>query len=91
VLTLEHNGTYYLFVIGLLYKANLMVASIDLQILLRLRPYPMRGHRLLWFLNICMPGSMLTAMHCMKCTASSWFQMPNFRTCVLPLGLSCQE
>jgi hypothetical protein len=24
-----------------------MVASIDLQILLRLRPYPMRGHRLL--------------------------------------------
>ncbi len=33
--------------IGLLYKAYLMVASVDLQILLRLRPYPMRGHRLL--------------------------------------------
>jgi hypothetical protein len=33
--------------IGLLYKASLMVASIDFQVLLRLRPYPMRGHRLL--------------------------------------------
>jgi len=33
--------------IGLLYKATPMVASINLQILLRLRPNPMRGHELL--------------------------------------------
>ena len=26
--------------VGLLYKATLMVASIDVQVLLRLRPYP---------------------------------------------------
>jgi len=30
-----------------LYKPTLMVASIDLQVLLRLGPYPMRGHQLL--------------------------------------------
>ena len=39
---------YYLAMIGLLNKATRMVASIDLQILLRLRPYPTRGHRLLY-------------------------------------------
>ncbi len=37
----------YLVMIGPLYKPTPMVASIDLQVLLRLRPYPMRGHRLL--------------------------------------------
>jgi len=37
----------YSVMIGLLYKATPMVASIDLQVLLRLRPYPMRGRRLL--------------------------------------------
>ena len=40
-------GVFHLVLFGLLYKATLMVASIDLQILQRLRPYPMRGHRLL--------------------------------------------
>ena len=30
----------YIVMIGLLYKATLMVASIDLQVLLRLRPTP---------------------------------------------------
>jgi len=28
-----------------------MVASIDLQVLLRLRPYPVRGH---WLLHACL-------------------------------------
>jgi len=36
-----------LVMIRLLYKATPMVASINLQILLRLRPNPMRGHELL--------------------------------------------
>ncbi len=37
----------YIVMIGLLYKATSMVAGIDLQVLLRLRPHSMRGHRLL--------------------------------------------
>ena len=40
------HGKHFV-VIGLWYKATLMVASIHLQVLLRLRPYPARGHRLL--------------------------------------------
>ena len=40
----------YLVVMGLLYKATPMVASINLQVLLRLRPYRMRGH---WLLQRC--------------------------------------
>ena len=38
---------YYAVLIGLLYKATPEVASMDLQVLLRLRPYPTRGHQLL--------------------------------------------
>ncbi len=41
----------YLCVIGLVYKATPMNASIDSQVLLRLRPYPMRGH---WLLYACL-------------------------------------
>ncbi len=37
----------HLVMICLLHKATPMVASIDLQVLLRLRPYPMRGGQLL--------------------------------------------
>ena len=33
--------------VGLLYKATPMVAGLDLQVLLRLRPHSMRGHWLL--------------------------------------------
>ncbi len=38
---------YYEVLIGLLYKATPEVASINLQVLLRLRPYPTKGHQLL--------------------------------------------
>ena len=38
---------YYLVVIGYCARQNLMVASIILQTLLRLRPYPMSRHWLL--------------------------------------------
>jgi len=47
---------FYLVLMGLLYKPAPMVASIDLHILLRPRPYPMRGHRLLKLL--CLPFTM---------------------------------
>ena len=38
---------FFVVVIGLLYKATPMVASMDLQVLLRLSPYPVRGHWLM--------------------------------------------
>lgn len=42
---------YYLVVIGYCARQNLMVASIILQTLLRLRPYPMSRHWLLYLIS----------------------------------------
>jgi len=47
----DWNGEHLIFdlvLIGLLYKAHPNGCQHRLQILPRLRPYPMRGHRLLW-------------------------------------------
>ena len=63
---------FYLFIYlcsrdRLMYKATLMAASKDLQILPRLRPYPMRGHR-----PLCQAVMLLCA--CSHCNAATLLQ-----------------
>ena len=60
-----HTGRfcYNLVMIGLLYKLTRDGCQHRLQILLRLRPYPMRGHRLLHTAICCQRDALLSQHH----------------------------
>ena len=47
----HHVKDFKLILVGLLYKAYPNGCQHRLQVLLRLRPYPMRGHQLLYHVN----------------------------------------